>query len=228
MTTTADLTKLFQNVQHPNAPLLQAIKAQAQADPPERDEAADLFHILQASARAEGAGVPAKGLTGLGYEGHYFWDTEMYVAPFLTYTAPRVARNLLKFRFSMLEAARERAREVNQRGALFPWRTINGEEASAYYAAGTAQYHINADIVHAIRKYVAISGDEAFLHEHGAEIAERFPAAADDLSMVRAGQESVSRSVQTLAASISERHISVAVATPPRCSYSSRGCSPVA
>jgi alpha,alpha-trehalose phosphorylase len=130
----------------------------------------NLFHIFQATARAEGAGVPAKGLTGLGYEGHYFWDTEMYVVPFLIYTAPRVAKNLLKFRHSMLEPARQRARDVNQKGALFPWRTINGEAASANYAAGTAQYHINADIVYALRKYVQTTGDEQFLFEEAAEI----------------------------------------------------------
>jgi alpha,alpha-trehalose phosphorylase len=130
----------------------------------------NLFHIFQATTRAEGAGVPAKGLTGLGYEGHYFWDTETYVVPFLIYTAPRVAENLLRFRYSMLERARGRAREVNQKGALFAWRTINGEEASAYYAAGTAQYHINADIVYALRKYVQATGDEQFLFQEGAEI----------------------------------------------------------
>ncbi|ORJ60643.1 glycoside hydrolase family 65 protein [Geothermobacter hydrogeniphilus] len=130
----------------------------------------NLFQILQASARAEGAGIPAKGLTGQTYEGHYFWDTEIYVMPFLTYTAPRVARNLLKFRHSMLERARKRAREVNQEGALFPWRTINGEEASAYYAAGTAQYHINADIVYALKKYVEASDDISLLYNEGAEI----------------------------------------------------------
>ncbi len=120
----------------------------------------NVFHLLQATNRAEGVGVPAKGLTGQGYEGHYFWDSEIYVLPFLIYTAPRIARNLLKFRHSMLEKARQRAREVNQNGALFPWRTINGEEASAYYAAGTAQYHINADIIYALRKYVQVTGDE--------------------------------------------------------------------
>ncbi|TYO95845.1 alpha,alpha-trehalose phosphorylase [Geothermobacter ehrlichii] len=130
----------------------------------------NLFQILQASARAEGTGIPAKGLTGQTYEGHYFWDTEIYVLPFLTYTAPRVARNLLKFRHSMLDRARQRAREVNQKGALFPWRTINGEEASAYYAAGTAQYHINADIVYALKKYVEASGDISLLYNEGAEI----------------------------------------------------------
>ena len=130
----------------------------------------NLFHILQASARAEGAGVPAKGLTGHAYEGHYFWDTEIYVLPFLIYTSPRIARNLLAFRYNMLPQARARARELGHRGAMYPWRTISGEEASAYYAAGTAQYHINADIMYALRKYVQASGDEVFLRKYGAEM----------------------------------------------------------
>jgi alpha,alpha-trehalose phosphorylase len=130
----------------------------------------NLFHLLQAAGRAEGTGVPAKGLTGLGYEGQYFWDIEIYMLPFLIYTMPQIARNLLRFRHSMLDKARERARQVNQRGALFPWRTINGEEASANYAASTAQYHINADIMYAIRKYVEVTGDKNFLYDEGAEM----------------------------------------------------------
>ncbi len=130
----------------------------------------DLFQLLQATARADGAGVPAKGLTGQAYEGHYFWDMEMYMIPFLVYTDPRAARNLLLFRYRLLDAARQRAREVSQKGALFPWRTINGQEASAYYAAGTAQYHINAAVAYAIRKYVEVTGDEEFLRRYGAEI----------------------------------------------------------
>jgi alpha,alpha-trehalose phosphorylase len=130
----------------------------------------NLFHILQASARAEDCGVAAKGLTGQAYEGHYFWDTEIYLMPFLIFTAPLTARNLLHFRYRMLEQARTRARELNHRGALFPWRTIGGEEASAYYAAGTAQYHINADIMYALRKYVNATGDEEFLFKYGAEM----------------------------------------------------------
>ena len=130
----------------------------------------NLFHILQASARAEDTGVAAKGLTGQGYEGHYFWDTEIYLLPFLIYTSPRIAKNLLTFRYSMLPMARERARELGHRGAMFPWRTINGEEASAYYAAGTAQYHINADIMYALRKYVLATGGEEFLERCGAEM----------------------------------------------------------
>ena len=130
----------------------------------------NLFHILQASARAENAGVAAKGLTGQAYEGHYFWDTEIYLLPFLTYTSPQIARNLLGFRYRTLPQARARARQLGHRGAIFPWRTISGEEASAYYAAGTAQYHINADIMFALRKYVQATSDDVFLRDCGAEM----------------------------------------------------------
>lgn len=130
----------------------------------------NLFHILQASARAEGTGIPAKGLSGQAYEGQYFWDTEIYLLPFLIYTAPRVAKNLLKFRYGMLDTAKKRAQELSLKGALFPWRTINGEEASAYYPAGTAQYHINADIMYALKKYVEVTGDKEFLYQEGAQM----------------------------------------------------------
>lgn len=129
-----------------------------------------LYQIIQSSARVDGAGLAAKGLSGQGYDGHYFWDTDIYVMPFLIYTNPQIAKNLISFRYRMLDKARERAREVNSRGALFPWRTINGEEASAYYAAGTAQYHINADIVFALRKYVNATGDYGLLYSDGAEL----------------------------------------------------------
>ena len=130
----------------------------------------NLFHILQASARAEEVGIAAKGLTSQAYDGHYFWDAEIYVMPFLTYTAPAIAKNLLTFRYRMLDHARQRAKEVSQAGALFPWRTINGEEASAYYAAGTAQYHIDADIMYALKKYVKVTQDQEFLGQEGAEM----------------------------------------------------------
>src|SRR5262249_29685811 len=130
----------------------------------------NLFHILQASARAENNGVAAKGLTGQAYEGHYFWDTEIYLIPFLIYTSPLTAKNLLRFRYGMLNQARARARELSHRGAILPWRNINGDEASAYDEAGTAQYHINADIMYALRKYVNATGDEEFLWECGAEM----------------------------------------------------------
>ena len=130
----------------------------------------NIFQVCQAAARAETSGIPAKGLTGQAYEGHYFWDTEVYVAPFITYSEPRIARNLLRFRHSILDNARRRATELSENGCLFPWRTINGEEASSYYAAGTAQYHINADIAYAIKRYVDIRGDTQLLAEVGAEI----------------------------------------------------------
>jgi len=130
----------------------------------------NLFQIAQASARAEGNGIPAKGVTGSGYGGHYFWDTEIYVLPFLTYTTPQASRAALRFRYNLLTAARKRAVQLTQRGVLFPWRTINGEEASAYYAAGTAQYHIDADISYALSQYVGASGDEDFLKREAIDI----------------------------------------------------------
>ncbi len=123
----------------------------------------NLFQLAQATARADGRGVPAKGLTGSGYSGHYFWDSDIYVMPFLTYTTPFWARNVLRSRHRMLPQARTRAVMLNEEGALFPWRTINGEEASAYYAAGTAAYHINADITYALARYVAATGDLQFM-----------------------------------------------------------------
>lgn len=130
----------------------------------------NLFHLAQAGARADGRGIPAKGVTGSGYGGHYFWDTEIYVLPFFIYTMPGAARNALRFRYKLLPAAERRAAELAQFGALFPWRTINGEEASAYYAAGTAQYHINADVAYALDKYVRASGDEDFMAREGIDV----------------------------------------------------------
>ncbi len=130
----------------------------------------NFFQLAQASMRADGQGVSAKGVSGSGYGGHYFWDTEVYVLPFLTYTSPNAARNALRFRHAMLDHARTRATELNQLGALFPWRTINGLESSAYYAAGTAQYHIDADISYALSQYVSATGDEDFLSREAIDI----------------------------------------------------------
>ncbi len=148
------------------------VRVQARYSPVRHQQAIrwNLFQVAQASWRAEGAGIPAKGLTGQAYEGHYFWDTEIYVLPFLTYTQPRIARNLLRFRHSMLGRARERATEMSQRGALFPWRTINGQEASSNFQQGTAQYHINADIAYAVMRYAQVEGSGLVLGEIGAQI----------------------------------------------------------
>jgi trehalose/maltose hydrolase-like predicted phosphorylase len=130
----------------------------------------NLFHLLQSTGRNGRVSIAAKGLTGLGYEGHYFWDTEIYVLPYFIYTNPEFAKSLLLYRYSIIDKARKRAAELSHKGVLFPWRTINGEEASAYFPAGTAQYHINADIAFGINKYVKSTGDNTFLLNYGLEI----------------------------------------------------------
>lgn len=124
-----------------------------------------LFHALQASARGEGRAIPAKGLTGPGYDGHTFWDTEAYVLPLLSYAAPAAAAEALKWRLATLEKARERARELGLEGATFPWRTISGAECGAYWPAGTAAFHINADIAQAVGRYCDINVDPDFERE---------------------------------------------------------------
>ena len=129
-----------------------------------------LFQVLQASARAETRAIPAKGLTGCGYDGHAFWDTESFVLPILTYTAPELARSALAWRHATLDLARDRAHELGLRGAALPWRTIHGEECSGYWPAGTAAVHINADVADAVRRYVLATGDDDFEREMGVEL----------------------------------------------------------
>ncbi|MDX6340855.1 MAG: alpha,alpha-trehalose phosphorylase, partial [Trebonia sp.] len=129
-----------------------------------------LFHILQAGARAEQRPIPAKGLTGTGYDGHTFWDTEAFVLPVLTYCRPRAVADALRWRHDTLELARERARSLGLRGAAFPWRTIAGEECSGYWPAGTAAFHINAAIAYAVAQYQLATEDEAFDREAGVEL----------------------------------------------------------
>ncbi|MCB0330158.1 MAG: beta-phosphoglucomutase [Bdellovibrionales bacterium] len=129
-----------------------------------------LFQLLQSVGRNGRSNVAAKGLTGEGYGGHYFWDTEIYVLPFFIWTKPEIAKALLQYRYSILNRARERAAELDHVGALYPWRTISGDEASSFFPAGTAQYHINADIAFAISKYVDVTGDRSLLAEFGAEM----------------------------------------------------------
>lgn len=131
----------------------------------------NMFHLLQAAGRDGNTSICAKGLTGEGYEGHYFWDTEIFVLPFFTYTMPQISRSILMYRYNTLHKARERARELaHDKGALYPWRTINGEECSAYYPAGTAQYHINADIIYALKQYIESTCDIKFMLDFGAEM----------------------------------------------------------
>jgi alpha,alpha-trehalose phosphorylase len=129
-----------------------------------------LFHILQAGARAERRMIPAKGLTGPGYDGHTFWDTETFVLPVLTYTHPRSAADALAWRHMTLPLARERAEQLGLEGATFPWRTIRGQECSGYWPAGTAAFHINASIADAVVRYVDATEDERFEREVGLEL----------------------------------------------------------
>ncbi|WP_161522274.1 HAD-IA family hydrolase [Bifidobacterium xylocopae] len=129
----------------------------------------ELFQLAQATAQITN-GVGAKGLSGTGYDGHYFWDTEIYILPFLVYTDPERARRLLHYRHGMLPSARRRAATMGLNGALFPWRTINGEESSAYFPTGTAQYHIDADIAYAATQYALVCGDDDYLAGEGMDI----------------------------------------------------------
>ena len=129
-----------------------------------------LFHTLQAGARGEQRAIAAKGLTGPGYDGHTFWDTETFVLPVLTYTAPHAARDALRWRHATLGMARERAQLLGFKGAAFPWRTIDGQECSGYWPAGTAAFHIAADIADAVGRYQAAVDDEAFEREAGLEL----------------------------------------------------------
>jgi len=129
-----------------------------------------LFHVLQAGARAEQRPIPAKGLTGPGYDGHSFWDSEMFVLPVLTYTKPPAVSDALHWRHRTIELARERARTLGLHGAAYPWRTIQGQECSGYWPAGTAAFHIAAGIADAVRRYVQATEDRVFEREVGLEL----------------------------------------------------------
>lgn len=129
-----------------------------------------MFHVLQAGARAERRPIAAKGLTGPGYDGHAFWDTETFVLPVLTHTTPSAAADVLRWRHATLPMAEERATQLGLKGAAFPWRTINGEECSGYWPAGTAAFHINADIAHALARHVAATGDVQLEREIGVDL----------------------------------------------------------
>ena len=129
-----------------------------------------LFHVLQSGARAERRAIPAKGLTGPGYDGHAFWDTEGFVLATLTATAPEAAADVLRWRHSTLDLAKERAEILGLRGAAFPWRTIRGQECSAYWPAGTAAFHVNAVIAHAVERHRLVTGDDSLEKDVGLEL----------------------------------------------------------
>jgi len=131
----------------------------------------NLFQVIQAVSKDEFGNIAPKGLSGEGYEGQYFWDSEMYLQPFLTITNPAMTKNLISYRYNTLDMAKENARILGHKsGALYPWRTIMGRECSGYFPAGSAQYHINGDIAYSIIAYYLATGDLDFIAEKGGEV----------------------------------------------------------
>lgn len=130
-----------------------------------------LYQLLQSAGRDDVSNVAAKGLSGEGYEGHYFWDTEIYIFPFFLLTDRELAKRLLMYRFGILDSARAHARLMgHQKGALYPWRTITGTECSGYFPSGSAQYHLSGDVAHSFIQYYLATDDVAFMAEMGAEV----------------------------------------------------------
>lgn len=130
-----------------------------------------LFHVVQAAARVEGVGVRAKGLTGTGYGGHAFWDSETFVLPVLDHVLPGAAAAHLRWRHATLHRACERAAELGLPGAAFPWRTISGRESSGYWPAGTAAFHVASAVALAAVRHVAATHDDALARDVAVDLA---------------------------------------------------------
>jgi len=131
----------------------------------------NMYQLLQSAGKDSRSSIAAKGLSGEGYEGHYFWDTEMYIMPFFLLNDPDTAVKLLRYRYHTLEHAKENARILgHKKGAAYSWRTIMGRECSGYFPSGSAQYHISGDIAYAVVAYYLASRDLGFMEEYGAEM----------------------------------------------------------
>jgi alpha,alpha-trehalose phosphorylase len=139
---------------------------------PELQQAVRLstFHVLQAGASTQGQAIAAKGLTGPGYDGHAFWDSDAFVLPVLTYTFPAAAGGALIWRHRTLPSARARAELLGLQGAAFAWRTINGEECSGYWPAGTAAFHLAAAVADGAARFVAATQDTEFDARYAVEL----------------------------------------------------------
>ena len=142
-----------------------------------------IYHLNSvANPENEHVSVGARALTGEAYNGHVFWDTEIYLLPFYTFTWPAAARAMLMYRYHTLPAARMKAEELGYRGALYAWESADeGEEATPPYVTmpdgtvvniknGTQEQHISADIAYAVWQYWQATGDEGFIRDAGAEI----------------------------------------------------------
>jgi len=156
----------------------------------EGDEAAQIgvrfttYHIMIAAPRNDDdVSIGAKTLSGLGYKGHVFWDTELFMLPPFTLTVPTVAKNMLMYRYHRLEGAREKARAEGYEGAMFPWEsTDTGLETTPKWSdpfpdgtkiriwTGDNEQHISTDIAYAIQQYWQWTGDDEFYINYGAEI----------------------------------------------------------
>ncbi|MEI6972445.1 MAG: glycoside hydrolase family 65 protein, partial [bacterium] len=144
-----------------------------------------LFQMLIAAPRHDDdVNIGAKTLSGFGYRGHSFWDTEIFMLPLFIYTAPHIAKNLLNYRFQRLSGARAKARANGCEGAQFPWESADtGEEVTPtwvpHYAdrnklarvwTGDIEIHVSADVAYATYLYWRMTGDDDWLIKQGAEL----------------------------------------------------------
>ena len=142
----------------------------------------NLYHLLIAAPRTERTSIPAKTLSGFGYRGHVFWDTDTFILPFFALTQPEVAKRALLYRYHTLTGAREKARQAGFEGAMFAWESAtDGSEVTPRWVpdkngspvpilCGTLEHHISADVAHAVWQYWQASGDDEFMRDFGAEI----------------------------------------------------------
>lgn len=132
-----------------------------------------LYHLLIAASPDDpGVSIAAKSLTGPGYRGMVFWDTDIHMLPFFVFTEPHLAKNLAMFRCLTLDGAREKAKAFDCEGACYPWTTgISGkEENERILKLYTHQHHITADVAYALQQYVDATGDMDFYRDHAAEV----------------------------------------------------------
>ncbi len=143
----------------------------------------NLYQLLIAVPRhTDRVSIPAKTLSGFGYRGHVFWDTDIFIIPFFAYTRPELARNLLLYRYHTLPGARENARRAGYQGAWFPWESAaDGRETTPPWVplpdgslarcwCGEIELHINSDVAYALWRYWQVTGDDAFMRDYGAEV----------------------------------------------------------
>jgi len=143
----------------------------------------NLFQLLIAAPRHDDrVSIPAKTLSGFGYRGHVFWDTDIFIVPFFAYTRPEIARNLLLYRYHTLPGARRKAQANGYEGAMFAWESADsGDETTPRWGyasdgepvhiwCGDIEHHISADVAYAVHQYWRVTGDDGFMRDYGAEI----------------------------------------------------------